>query len=82
MGEWEGERLMLIIATLDMLILGLGASTYPLSPQTKRYLNSLGIKVDVSDTRNAAAQYNLLATERGVGSIAAALLPIGWKGGA
>ena len=72
---------MVTTITTDMLILGLGASTYPLSPQTKRHLSSLGIKVDVSDTRNAAAQYNLLATERGVGSIAAALLPVGWKGG-
>lgn len=64
----------------DMLILGLGASTYPISPETRDYINSLGIRVDIQDTRNAAAQFNLLATERGVGSIAAALIPIGWKG--
>ena len=63
-----------------MLILGLGASTYPISPETRKYINSLGIKVDIQDTRNAAAQFNLLATERGVGSIAAALIPIGFKG--
>ena len=62
-----------------MLILGLGASTYPLAPETRRYLQTLGIRVDVQDTRNAAAQFNLLATERGVGNIAAALLPIGFK---
>ncbi|MCJ1309451.1 hypothetical protein MMC25_003111, partial [Agyrium rufum] len=65
----------------DMLILGLGASTYPISPETRKYLNSLGIQLDIQDTRNAAAQYNLLATERGVESIAAALIPIGWTGG-
>ncbi|KAJ5735446.1 uncharacterized protein N7483_000571 [Penicillium malachiteum] len=64
----------------DMLILGLGASIYPLSPETKRQINSLGIRVEIQDTRNAAAQFNLLATERGVTEIAAAMIPIGWKG--
>ncbi|EKV07815.1 hypothetical protein PDIG_62550 [Penicillium digitatum PHI26] len=65
--------------TTDMLILGLGGSTFPLSPETKRHINSLGIRVDILDTRNAAAQFNLLATERGVTEIAAAMIPIGWK---
>ena len=64
---------------IDLLILGLGASIYPLSEATRRRINSLGVRVDIQDTRNAAAQFNLLATERGVSSIAAALLPIGWK---
>ena len=49
-------------STTDMLILGLGGSIFPLSPETKRHINSLGIRVDVLDTRNAAAQFNLLAT--------------------
>ena len=64
---------------LEMLILGLGAGTYPISPATRKHINALGIRVDIQDTRNAAAQFNLLATERGVGNIAAALIPIGWK---
>ncbi|KAJ5609770.1 hypothetical protein N7528_010337 [Penicillium herquei] len=64
----------------DMLIIGLGASMYPLSPETKRQINSLGIRVEIQDTRNAAAQFNLLATERGVTEVAAAMIPIGWKG--
>ena len=64
---------------LDLLILGLGPSMRPLSPETRRYINSLGIRVDIQDTRNAASQFNLLATERGVGNIAAALIPIGWR---
>ncbi|KAJ5131003.1 uncharacterized protein N7515_007042 [Penicillium bovifimosum] len=63
----------------DMLILGVGGSMFPLSPETRRHINSLGIRVDVLDTRNAAAQFNLLATERGVTEIAAAMIPIGWK---
>ena len=63
----------------DMLILGVGGTMFPLSPETKRHINSLGIRVDILDTRNAAAQFNLLATERGVNEIAAAMIPIGWK---
>ena len=53
----------------------------PISPKTRAYINSLGIRVDIQDTRNAAAQFNLLATERGVGSVAAALVPLGFKNG-
>ncbi|KAL4741278.1 hypothetical protein BDV11DRAFT_70686 [Aspergillus similis] len=64
----------------DLLILGMGASIFPLSPETRKRINSLGIRVEVLDTRNAAAQFNLLATERGVSEIAAAMIPIGWKG--
>lgn len=65
---------------LDILILGLGASVFPLSPKTKKHINSLGMRVDVQDTRNASAQFNLLATERGATEVAAAMIPIGWKG--
>lgn len=65
----------------DILILGLGKDMRPISPRTREYINSLGIRIDIQDTRNAAAQFNLLATERGVGSIAAALVPIGWREG-
>ncbi|PLN86242.1 hypothetical protein BDW42DRAFT_190155 [Aspergillus taichungensis] len=64
----------------DILIIGMGAHVMPLSPETKRRINSLGIRVDVLDTRNAAAQFNLLATERGVSEVAAAMIPIGWNG--
>ena len=63
-----------------MLIIGMGETVFPLSPETKRYINSLGVRVEMLDTRNAAAQFNLLATERGVSEIAAAMIPIGWKG--
>ncbi|CAL5870185.1 uncharacterized protein PFLUO_LOCUS4420 [Penicillium psychrofluorescens] len=84
-GQFEVEEqvwglLSMVWPRPDMLILGLGASMFPLSPETKRHINSLGIRVDIQDTRNAAAQFNLLATERGVNEIAAALIPIGWKG--
>ena len=65
-----------------MLILGLGSEIRPLSPATRRAIGNLGMRVEVLDTRNAAAQYNLLATERGVEDVAAALIPIGWREGA
>lgn len=53
----------------------------PPSLETKRHIAKLGIRVEVLDTRNAAAQFNLLATERGVSDVAAALVPVGWKEG-
>ena len=65
----------------DLLILGTGRSIMPLSPETRRHITDLGIRIEVQDTRNAAAQFNLLATERGVQQIAAALVPIGWREG-
>lgn len=64
-----------------MLILGVGPNMMPLSPATRQAINSLGIQIEIQDTRNAAAQFNLLATERGVGSVAAAMIPLGWKEG-
>lgn len=83
-GQWdcgdEGWGLLgLVWPKPDLLILGLGKEMRPISPRTRQYINSLGIRVDIQDTRNAAAQFNLLATERGVQSIAAALIPIGFK---
>jgi len=53
----------------------------PIAPATRKHINDLGIRIEAQDTRNAAAQYNLLATERGVEQVAAALVPIGWKDG-
>lgn len=61
----------------ECMMMGLGPTMRPISPETRRHINKLGIRVEVQDTRNAAAQFNLLATERGVQEVAAALLPIG-----
>ncbi|KAI9730666.1 MAG: hypothetical protein M1834_005634 [Cirrosporium novae-zelandiae] len=63
----------------DLLILGLGPSTAFLTPHLRQELVEMGIRVEVADTRNAAAMFNLLATERGVGNVAAAMMPIGTK---
>lgn len=39
------------------------------------------MRVEMLDTRNAASQFNMLATERGVDDVAAVLIPIGWEEG-
>lgn len=67
------------MAITDLLIIGVGPKMMPLSPATRRAINAMGIQVEVQDTRNAAAQFNLLATERGLGTVAAALVPMGWR---
>ncbi|KAM0740744.1 hypothetical protein ACQRIT_005928 [Beauveria bassiana] len=65
----------------DLLIVGTGKSIAPLSPELRKHISSLGMRLEVLDTRNAASQFNLLATERGVADVAAALIPIGWQEG-
>ena len=85
-GQWDVDRdawgvLDLAWPKPDLLILGTGRTILPLSPESRRHVNDLGIRIEVQDTRNAAAQFNLLATERGVQQIAAALVPIGWREG-
>ncbi|KAF2144030.1 uncharacterized protein K452DRAFT_285236 [Aplosporella prunicola CBS 121167] len=82
-GLWEVDEaawgvLRVVWPKPDLLILGTGPSVIPLSPRTRKHINDLGIRVEVQDTRNAAAQFNLLATERGVQQVAAALVPVGW----
>ncbi|KAI1144209.1 hypothetical protein F5Y05DRAFT_407609 [Hypoxylon sp. FL0543] len=85
-GQWEVPKETFGLFSLlwprpDLLILGLGPEIHPISPELKRHIGSLGMRVEVLDTRNAAAQFNLLATERGINDVAAALIPIGWKEG-
>jgi len=83
-GQWEADRLAwgaldLVWPKPDLLILGTGPGILPLSPKTRNDLTELGVRVEIQDTRNAAAQFNLLATERGLQQVAAAFVPIGWK---
>lgn len=85
-GQWNVDRhawgvLDLAWPKPDLLILGTGVRTVPISPETRAHINELGVRIEVQDTRNAAAQYNMLATERGVQQVAAALVPIGWREG-
>ncbi|KNZ46618.1 hypothetical protein VP01_711g9 [Puccinia sorghi] len=65
----------------EMLIFGAGHSILTIPPPTiasiKRYLNALGIQLDVLDTRNACANYNLLVEEgRSVAGLFLTLDPI------
>ncbi|KAL2428707.1 hypothetical protein ABEF95_004619 [Exophiala dermatitidis] len=65
----------------DLLIIGTGRKLWMLSRETRKYLSEeLGIRVDVMDTANAAAAYNLLATERGVKEVAGLMIPDGFVG--
>ncbi|KAK0637223.1 hypothetical protein B0T17DRAFT_521081 [Bombardia bombarda] len=85
-GQWDLPAealglLGLVWPRPDLLIIGMGKEIRPMSPETKRLISSLGMRVDILDTRNAASQFNLLATERGVDNVAAALIPIGWREG-
>ncbi|CAA9960842.1 hypothetical protein PTNB73_05443 [Pyrenophora teres f. teres] len=85
-GQWEVHEgawgvLELVYPKPDILIIGTGPQTTPIAPAVRKYLNGLGIRLEIQDTRNASAQFNLLATERGVGQVAAALIPIGWREG-
>ncbi|KAK4200534.1 hypothetical protein QBC40DRAFT_279843 [Triangularia verruculosa] len=63
----------------DLLILGVGRFNRPISPKTRQAISDMGMRVEVLDSRNAASQYNLLATERGMEDVAAALVPIGFE---
>ncbi len=63
----------------DLLIFGTGRRLHMLSKETRRYLSEeLGMKVDVMDTANAAASYNLLVMERGSEGVGAVLIPDGF----
>jgi len=68
----------------DLLIFGTGARLWMLSQECRKYvMEVLGCRIDVMDTANAAAAYNLLAKERGVeggAGVGAVFLPGGWTG--
>lgn len=64
----------------DLLVLGTGGRLWQVDMSVRERLSRLGIRLDVMDTANAAAAYNLLATERGVENIAGAMVPVGWVG--
>jgi hypothetical protein len=71
----------LIYPKPDLLLIGTGRKLWMLNKDTRRYLSEeLGMKVDVMDTPNAAAAYNLLVMERGASEVGALMIPDGFKG--
>jgi len=68
--------LSLVSPRPDILVIGTGLKTRPLAKGVREHLSSLGIRIEMAATAEAAATYNLLATERGVKEVAAALLPM------
>ncbi|ESK84885.1 duf498 domain protein [Moniliophthora roreri MCA 2997] len=77
---WEGwvkdmfEVFEVVSPRPEILLLGTGKTLVQPPPFVREYLNSLGIQVDVLDTRNACSYYNLLSEEGR--RVAAALLPL------
>ncbi|EXJ83313.1 hypothetical protein A1O1_06932 [Capronia coronata CBS 617.96] len=71
----------LIYPRPDLLLIGTGRKLWMLGAETRKYLSEqLGIRVDIMDTANAAAAYNLLAMERGVTEVAGLMIPDGFVG--
>ncbi|KAL1406554.1 mitochondrial import receptor subunit tom20 [Vanrija albida] len=77
---WEGwgvdrfavfERL---VPRPEILLFGTGARVIPAPPEIRDYISSLGIQLDLMDTRNAASTYNLLFEEGR--TVSAALCPL------
>lgn len=58
----------------ELLVVGLGKKSRMLSEKNRRFLSTLGMQLEVSDSNNAALSYDLLATERPK-VVAALLLP-------
>jgi len=59
----------------DLLIIGTGRTIGRVNVETIKYLKSLGVAVDVSDTASATSTFNVLVEEGRC--VAAALLPAG-----
>lgn len=58
----------------EIIVVGLGGKSRMLSESNRKYLSSLGMQIEPGSSRNAARNYDLLATER-PGVVAALLLP-------
>lgn len=68
----------------DLLIIGTGGRLWMLNQETRKWISEvLGCRIDLMDTANAAAAYNLLAKERGIeggAGVGGIFLPVGWIG--
>ncbi|BGP53244.1 hypothetical protein JCM8202v2_000803 [Rhodotorula sphaerocarpa] len=78
--DWDGwsKEKLAVFETLsprpEMILFGTGPKGLFAPPAVRSYLNGLGIQVDVLDSRNASATFNLLQEEGR--RVAAALYPV------
>ncbi|QPG75638.1 hypothetical protein FOA43_002995 [Brettanomyces nanus] len=70
-----GELFRIIYPKPELLVLGLGKKTRLVSKETRQCFNKLGIRLETSDTRYSALNYDMLATERTPMLVAALILP-------
>lgn len=76
-GGWSPERFELfarVVPRPEILVFGTGERVFPAPKSIRDYVSSLGIQLDVMDTRNAASTYNLLFEEGR--TVSAALCPL------
>ncbi|KAH6813057.1 NADH dehydrogenase ubiquinone 1 alpha subcomplex assembly factor-like protein [Perilla frutescens var. frutescens] len=59
----------------EILIIGCGRYIQPVNPELRSFIRSIGMKLEVVDSRNAASTYNILNEEGRI--VAAALVPHG-----
>ncbi|KAM0749959.1 hypothetical protein T439DRAFT_315326 [Meredithblackwellia eburnea MCA 4105] len=74
---WEVEKWKLfevVTPRPDILLVGSGQRGLFAPPAFRKYINSLGIQVDVIDSKSACSTYNLLAEEGR--RVAAAIYPL------
>ncbi|WWC73565.1 uncharacterized protein I206_107537 [Kwoniella pini CBS 10737] len=75
--DWDIGRFRVfevVVPRPEILLFGTGQTAIPAPKAIREYISSLGIQLDVMDTRNAASTYNLLAEEGR--TVAAALCPL------
>ncbi|KAJ3243838.1 hypothetical protein HDU78_011740 [Chytriomyces hyalinus] len=58
----------------EILVVGTGATMHLMPVHLRKYLNGLGMQIEIMSTRHAASTYNLLTQEGR--KVAAALLPV------
>ncbi|KAL7424428.1 hypothetical protein Q5752_000111 [Cryptotrichosporon argae] len=77
---WTAERFKVferVVPRPEILLFGTGKSVIPAPKAVRDYVSSLGIQLDVMDSRNAASTYNLLSEEgRTVGAALCPLTPV------
>lgn len=73
--EQSLDFLKLINPLPELMILGLGSKMRLVSDDNLKVFRGLGTKVEITDTRNACRNFDLLATER-PNQVGAILLPL------